>query len=116
MKGESGDKARLEHILDSIQEIKNYTRSSSFKEFELDSMMKFACIKQIEIIGEAANHLSETTQTKYNSIDWRAIVALRNILIHEYFGVDDRIVWNIIQSDLPNFEKQIREMLDSFVE
>ena len=116
MKGESGDKARLEHILDPIQEIKNYTRSSSFKEFETESMMKFACIKQIEIIGEAANHLSEAIKSQHHSIDWRAIVALRNILIHEYFGVDDRIVWNIIQSDLPNFESQIQEILDSSFE
>ena len=82
MKGKIGDKQRLEHILDSIIEIESYISSSSFDDFSDDSMMRFASIKQIEIIGEAANNISEETRNISNNIKWRQIIGLRHILVH----------------------------------
>jgi len=67
-------------------------------------MMQFATVKQLEIIGEASNQLTESFKSLYTKIEWREIVGLRNILIHEYFGIDTKIVWDILQIDLPNLK------------
>ncbi|OGV07259.1 MAG: hypothetical protein A3J84_05635, partial [Ignavibacteria bacterium RIFOXYA2_FULL_37_17] len=99
MKSKLGDKARLQHISDAIKEIENYITNSSYKDFQSNSMMQFATVKQLEIIGEAANQLTEHFKKLYTEIQWREIVGLRNILIHEYFGIDTKIVWDILQID-----------------
>jgi len=111
MKSEVGDKARLQHIFDAIKEIENYILNNSYEDFQSNSMMQFASVKQLEIIGEASNQLTEHFKKLYNEIEWREIVALRNILIHEYFGIDTKIVWDILQIDLPKFKIQIEEIL-----
>jgi len=88
MKNSLGDKVRLQHIYDAILEIVSYTKNISFKEFKSNSMILFASVKQLEIIGEAANNITEHFQRIYNEIEWRTIIGLRNLLVHEYFGVD----------------------------
>lgn len=75
-------------------------------------MMQFACVKQLEIIGEAANHLTERFKRVYSEIEWCEIVGLRNILIHEYFGVDTKIVWDIIQNDIVTLKQQVEAILN----
>ena len=92
MKGKLGDKQRLLHILESIEEIEKYTAGSNLEVFLQNSMMKFASVKQIEIIGEAANYISEETKNKFSDIQWRQITGLRHVLVHEYFGVDSKLI------------------------
>jgi len=87
------DEARLMHMLDAISEIQSYVKDTDIDEFINNSMKKFATVKQLEIIGEAANHISEEMKIKHPEIKWREIIGLRNILIHEYFGVDEYVVW-----------------------
>ncbi len=108
MSGKLGDLARLLHIIDSIEEIKQYTLDAIFKDFEDQSMMKNACIRQLEIIGEACNRISEETRKNYSQIDWSQIIGLRNILIHQYFGVDDKVIWDIIKLDIIELEGKIK--------
>lgn len=107
MRGSLGDSARINHILDAIVEIENYVSGISFEDFSTNSMMVYACIKQLEIVGEAANHLSESITTKYKDVEWKQIVGLRNVLVHEYFGVDVNVVWDVIQYDLPHFKSSV---------
>ena len=114
MKDLKGDKARLLHIRDAIVEIEEYTRAFDFQQFYHQSMARFASIKQLEIIGEAANHLSGELIEKYPDVEWREIIALRNILIHEYFGVDAKIVWDIISEHLPALKKAVEMILKDF--
>jgi len=76
-----------------------------------NSMMRFACIKQLEIIGEANNHISDETKSKFAEIEWAQINGMRNVFVHEYFGVDSNLVWQIIKSDLPNFKQNIEKIL-----
>lgn len=76
-------------------------------------MMRFASVKQIEIIGEAANNISEEVKNKFTEIQWRQITGLRHVLVHEYFGVDNRLIWQIIVDDIPALKFKIKEVLTS---
>jgi len=82
--------------------------------FMENSMMRFACIKQMEIIGEASNHISNETKNIFSEIEWSQIVGMRNVFVHEYFGVDGRLVWEIIKNDLPGFKMKIISIIDAF--
>ncbi len=114
MRGRLGDKARLQHIYDAILEIESYLENSSFSDFMDNSMMRFACIKQMEIIGEASNHVSEETQSRFSTIEWKQVIGMRNVFVHEYFGIDVQLVWEIIERDIPDLKKKVKEIIDSF--
>ena len=113
MQGKFGDKVRLQHILDAILEIESYLINSEFSDFMANSMMRFACIKQMEIIGEASNHISDDTKTKFSDIEWSQIVGMRNVFVHEYFGVDSSLVWEIIKKDLPELKSKVENILNT---
>jgi uncharacterized protein with HEPN domain len=57
-----------------------------------NSMMRFACVKQMEIIGEASNHISDETKLKFTTVEWSQIIGMRNVFVHEYFGIDSNLV------------------------
>ncbi len=113
MRSKPGDRIRLQHIVDAIVEIESYLDGVEIHTFLENSMMRFACIKQMEIVGEASNHLSDETRAKLSSIEWGQIVGMRNIFVHEYFGVDSFIVWEIARTDLPDLKQKILAILDS---
>ncbi len=113
MKGKIGNRQRIEHALDAITEIEQYTRGQTLIEFSQNSMMRFACIKQIEIIGEACNHIGASIREALPEIEWRSIVGLRNLLIHEYFGVDTPLIWSVVTVDIPQLKEQLLLILDT---
>jgi uncharacterized protein with HEPN domain len=113
MRSKLGDKIRLQHIYSAILEIESYTTNQELSIFLSNSMIKFACIKQMEIIGEASNHISDETKSKFSEIEWSQIVGMRNIFVHEYFGVDAILVWEIIQNDPPELKVKIKKILNS---
>jgi len=78
--------------------------------------MKFASVKQIEIIGEAANHITQETKNKFSDIQWQQITGLKHVLVHEYFGIDSKLIWQIIVDDIPALKIQIKEVLLSISE
>ena len=110
MRHNIGDKARLQHILDAIEDIESYTVNADFEKFMENSMMRFACIKQMEIIGEASNHISDEVKSQFSTIEWRQIIGMRNVFVHEYFGVDTKIVWEIIKGDIPDLKDKISKV------
>ena len=112
MKNSFGDRIRLQHIQDAILEIVSYTKDISFEEFKSNSMIKFASVKQLEIIGEAANNVTKHFQNIYSEIEWRTIIGLRNLLVHEYFGIDEDIVWGIIKKDIPKLQEEVKRLLE----
>lgn len=69
--------------------------------------MKFACIKHLEIIGEASNHISGDIKEKFKTIEWSQVIGMRNVLVHEYSGVDSRLVWEIIKNELPDLKENV---------
>jgi uncharacterized protein with HEPN domain len=111
MRSELGDKIRLQHILDAIAEIHNYLIAADLPLFLENSMMRFACIKQMEIIGEASNHLSPELKSTFSDIEWGQIVGMRNLFTHEYFGIDSSVVWEIIKNDIPELKVKIEHIL-----
>ncbi len=111
MYGKSGDIVRLQHIFSAISEIEKYKASRNFNDFLNDSMFRFACIKQLEVIGEASNRISKETQQKFSSIEWAQLIGMRNIFVHEYFGIDVNIAWDIIENDLPELKTKIKDIL-----
>jgi uncharacterized protein with HEPN domain len=115
MRSDLGDRARLQHILDAISEIESYTSQAGFNDFMANSMMRFASIKQLEIIGEAANSLSDELKARFSEIEWGQIVGLRNVLIHQYFRVDEKVVWGIIQKDIPELKTKVLAILSQAV-
>ena len=113
MRGRLGDNARLNHIFDAIVEIESYLTNAEYDTFLNNSMMRFACIKQMEIIGEASDHISKEIKTQFSDIEWSQIKGMRNIFVHEYFGIDSRLVWEIIKHDLPDLKSKVLTIIDS---
>ncbi len=104
-------KYTLEQILDSIQAILIYSKDLSYEEYLSDRKTRDAIYRNIEIIGEAANRLPNEFK-KYNDIiDWKKLVGLRNVLIHNYDAIDDLIIWRTIDVILPGMEKIIVELI-----
>ena len=116
MRSELGDKIRLQHILDAIDEINKYLVGADLKEFLENSMMRFACVKQMEIIGEASKHLSPELKAKFSHIEWVQIVGMRNVFTHEYFGIDSSLVWEIIKNDIPELRVNVAHILKAIEE
>ena len=113
MQSELGDEIRLKHILDAIEEIEKYLLEVDFPIFFENSMMRFACIKQMEIIGEASNHISDELKSKFTDVEWAQIVGMRNVFAHEYFGIDSSLVWEIIKNDIPELKEKVKLILQS---
>lgn len=112
MQDRLGDKVRLLHILDAINEIENYIQDFDFEHFVKNSMMFNASLRQLEIIGEASNRLSENLLNNNSSIPWARIIGLRNLVIHEYFGIDDITIWDVIKINLPELKEKILVLLE----
>lgn len=76
-------------------------------------MMRFACVKQIEIIGEAANSISPETKAIFSDLEWKQIIGMRHILVHEYFGMDFDLIWQVVIDDLPILKEKILAVINA---
>lgn len=97
----------IEDIIRAIDSIQKFVQGQTYPEFIEDERNQFAVLKGLEIIGEAGVHLEEQIKEQYPEVEWPEIIAVRNILVHEYFNVDLEIVWDIIQNDLPRLKTQL---------
>ena len=100
----------LRHIRDAIARIGKYTAQGRNAFFD-DSMVQDAVIRNLEVIGEAVRSLPPELKRRHPKIPWRSITALRNVLIHEYFGVDLEIVWRVVQRRIPTLKRHVEAML-----
>lgn len=101
----------LEQIIEAIDIIQKYTLGMKKADFIKPSSVQDAVILRLEIVGEAARVVPEEFRKKHKSIPWRKIADFRNKLVHDYFGVDFDLVWNILQKDLPKLQKQIGKLI-----
>jgi uncharacterized protein with HEPN domain len=104
------DRVYLWHIRDCLNRIFEYTQEGEEAFFQ-DTKTQDAVIRNLEIIGEASRNLSGTFRSEYPDIPWRKIADMRNKLIHEYFGVNLTMIWDIVTEILPGFRQQILDIL-----
>jgi uncharacterized protein with HEPN domain len=101
----------LEDIETACQKVLRFTAGSTFKQFTKDDEKFDAVLRNLEIIGEAIKHIPDEIQRQYPLVKWRKIAGFRDIVAHHYFGVSDEIVWDVIQNEIPELLKQIKEIL-----
>lgn len=104
------DRLYLEHILEAIQNIQEYT-ADDVDVFMRGKMVRDAVMRNFEIIGEAAKRLSDEIKANRSDIPWRDIAGLRDILIHNYMGVNLKRIWNVVKNDLPPLHEAVVELL-----
>lgn len=104
-------KLYLEDIINSVDRIEEYTKNFTFEEFAKDQKTIDAVVRNLSVIGEAAKNIPEEVKSKHTSIPWDEIAGMRNKIIHEYFGVDEDILWKTVRDDLPLFKKQVSGLL-----
>ncbi|MBI5138240.1 MAG: DUF86 domain-containing protein [Candidatus Vogelbacteria bacterium] len=109
------DTAYLRHILDAISQIDEYIKDFDREDFLADNKTIDATLMQLEIIGEASNKLSKEFKDKYPKIPFRNMADMRNVVVHDYFGVVRKTVWNTCKKNLPPLREQIKKSLDEIV-
>jgi uncharacterized protein with HEPN domain len=111
MRHELGDKQRLLHIIEAINDIEKFLIDFEFEGFNQSKLHRSATERQLEIIGEAASQISEELKSKYPEIEWQPIKRFRNVIAHEYFGVSVQILWGVVIKELPVLKNQIYEII-----
>jgi uncharacterized protein with HEPN domain len=101
---------RVEDILGAIGKIERYTDGLTFERFQADEKTIDAVVRNLEVIGEAVRHLMTSSDELPVAIPWADIAGMRNILVHEYFGVDLQIVWQTVSSDLPTLKRELQAL------
>ena len=106
----------MEHILQAISNISTFLEDKTAEDFLMDQMLYFAVVKNMEIIGEASYMLTHEFKENHPKTSWKDIINMRHILVHGYYQVDSRIVWQTIVNDLPLLKTQIADYLLEFGE
>ncbi len=104
-------KEYLRHILDECSYIVSVSENLLLKDFVEDETLKRAVVRSLEIIGEATKKIPADIKIKYNTIQWKNMAGMRDRLIHDYFGVNYSIVWDVMKNKIPDLHIQISEVL-----
>jgi uncharacterized protein with HEPN domain len=103
----------LEDILESCRKIKRFTEQMPFDQFVEDEKTYDAVVRNLEIIGEAAKNVPEDIRLCYSGVEWRQIAGLRDLIAHEYFGIDNDILWDIIQNKIGTLQAETKRIVDN---
>lgn len=101
----------LQDMQEAIERILDYTANITFEEFASNTMLRDAVIRNFEVLGESVKHIPFKFQKKHKSLPWRHMFALRNFIVHEYFDIDDDILWHIIKFDLNENLSSIKRVI-----
>lgn len=107
---------RITDILDSIAAIREFTTGMDYAAFTRDRKTIDATLRNFTVIGEAARHVPDDMTAAYPEVPWQDMRDMRNLLMHQYFGGNLRIVWDTIQFDLPPLVPQLRRILEENAE
>jgi len=106
------DRLYLIHISECIERIESYISGKKKKDFIDSQLLQDAVIRNLQIMAESTQRLSDDTKESESGIDWFKMAGFRNVLVHDYLGIDIERVWNILEKDLPALKKAIRSMLE----
>ncbi len=102
----------LAHVLESIEMIETYMKNLTKNEFSENEQVQDAVVRRVGIIGEAVKNLPMDLRKKYKNIPWSKATGMRDVMVHDYFGIDINIVWKTTKEDLPVFYKEIKKVYD----
>lgn len=101
----------LKDILDETKRIAEFSKNIEYEVFIKDIKTQYAIARSLAIIGEAVKKLPQDFKIKQHQIEWKKIAGLRDILIHDYFGINYKILWDIIQNQVPDLQKKIKQII-----
>ena len=99
-------------IIEAIEKIEEFTKDIKLQDFEKDDKTIFAVIRALEIIGEAVKKIPITVKNRYEQIPWTEVAGMRDKLIHEYFGVNIKVIWNTVKEDIPFIKPLMKQIAD----
>ena len=106
------DRLYLIHISECIERIESYIGGKGKQQFLDSTLIQDAIIRNLQILAESTQHLSDDAKDSMSSIDWFKIAGFRNVLVHDYLGVDIERVWNILEKDLPALKNAVKKILE----
>ena len=101
----------LRDMADYAEKAMGFVKGLNFKDFQKDERTIFAVTRALEVIGEAARHIPKVARRRYPEIPWEKAVAMRNVVIHEYFGVNLKVIWRTVHEDLPSLHRDISRIV-----
>jgi uncharacterized protein with HEPN domain len=104
------DRVRLRHMVEAGESAVQFVAGRQRADLDEDRMLLFALVRAIEVLGEAASRISEETRATHAGIPWRAIIGMRNRLIHAYFEINTEIVWQTVTQEIPALLPQLRTL------
>jgi len=104
------ERLRVLDILDAIDKIASYVEGLSYGDFLADPKTQDAVTRNIEIIGEAARSLPADFKERHAEVPWDEIVGMRNVIVHQYFGILPDVVWDVVKNELPSLHSKIAEL------
>ncbi|CCI35127.1 MAG: DUF86 domain-containing protein [Microcystis sp.] len=102
----------LQDILEAICQLEKMTQDLSFEEFSTKIEIFLSAVKLIEIIGEAVKNIPDEVRVNYPNIPWKNIAGMRDKLVHEYWAIDEKVVWKVIQNNLPQLKRIIISIIE----
>lgn len=106
----------IEDIIEACDIVLEYRTGLSFDEFERHRMPFDAILRRLIVIGEAASQIPLAERQQYTDVEWKKIVGLRNLVVHRYSGIDDDIVWDVIQNHVPVLREELVQVLSSMTD
>ncbi len=101
----------IRDMLDYAQKARTFVGTLRLDEFQKKEQEILATVRALEVVGEAARHIPKSLRARYPGIPWKKVVGMRNIMIHEYFGVDTEVIWKTVRYDLPGLCAALDRML-----
>lgn len=112
MRDRLGDRARVLHRLEAIELVERFMHGRTMDDLATDAMLRFASVKQLEIIGEAASRITPGTLALEPTVPWKRVVLMRHVLVHDYYKIDVPTVWSTVQDDLRPLKEALLRLLE----